>query len=602
MQTIKLNKNKIENKKSNQESDKYHEEKKICAKILQIENNEHWTILHKKDHLCLIHYQNNERIENQMNEYYHLKNIIVDIEHHKIISSMYGNIHYIQSNEISRINDGYTVFDVQKNKHRTFSNKAEFHYINDGIFLTFIKLNKKVYMFTCKKIYHMGEIQIDDEPVTFFHSFDQIYRAANGPNTNQLFNPQFDSSPYIHHFVLVKPELCISTKQKIDHPYLVYMGYKQMRDTYSSSYIHMEPTVFYQCENENTHVIPTIFQQDVSIKKEVYKSKKLSLQETNTLLSYGLYKERIFSYHQDLWNLQHDHVIQDPRRYLSESILVTDVHTSSHGNQKMVYNYKIVPTSCHYRIKMRNNNVHIYNQLFHLLDRAKDPIDKNLNQYYYGFFDEFVPYEKCTMDEIREQYQLNQGIFYFPNPDFTQYKFDATNVECRKYWVFINYVLSLPIHLQKKALGIKYDIHGNKYYTPDLLTKYHTDCNYLVQYIMKLYSILHKHPEYEFILQTTLAKQVEYLKHYDTHGIIQQQNDILISDRITNKIKSIIKNSMDFTEHYFQDKHTIQKSKRVFIYNNFKKTIFIKESGKCIYDLIKSIKLCQGHTLNFNPS
>jgi hypothetical protein len=186
---------------------------------------------------------------------------------------------------------------------------------------------------------------------------------------------------------------------------------------------------------------------------------------------------------------------------------------------------------------MRGDNPNIKKRFYKKIDDAKINKKTNKKNYICNFSKEYTFYDIYTKNILKQVWEKNRGIIILPVSTNVDEKI-LSDYNYRKYIVWINYVLCLPLHLQIIALN--------------LLSDYSKDCIVLTDFI------------------------------YD----IEKNNSPIYFNNF--KIKTIIEKSRKFTENYIKSNQNV--SRDIFIKNNIKKTILL-EKGENIYDLKKELVL-----------
>src|SRR5690606_30349517 len=99
--------------------------------------------------------------------------------------------------------------------------------IFEGVVLRFLKYKGKVYNITHRKINpiksHWGSSG----------NFLDIYKLANGPSAEQLFDESKPNSSTVYNFLVVDSALLVGTRQKVHSPYVVLLSTSEIKCPFS---------------------------------------------------------------------------------------------------------------------------------------------------------------------------------------------------------------------------------------------------------------------------------------------------------------------------------------------------------------------------------
>lgn len=438
-------------------------------KIQNIIKSNKINITDKKDNLYIVQY----------NKKGHQKGVLIDIDKELILINCFKNFKNIISNYIPK-----------------YYSADNFKYTRsyEGVLLYITRLNGFNYYNTSKKI-NVEKSKWGNSP-----TFVSMFKSAKGPSHEQLFNLNYETSPFCYIFLIVHPDLIVGSRQNVNSPYLIFIKCIKM----------FSPELFDNCEmiqkkdyDLNNNIIPSIIN-----KPEIYKDTFLTLEEANDFLIEGYYKNSNYN--------------------SGESILVWEKN-----NIILKINSKDYVKRC----DMRGDNPNIKKRFYKKIDDAKINKKTNKKIYISNFSKEYTFYDIYTKNTLKQVWEKNRGIIILPISNDIDEKI-LLDYNYRKYIVWINYVLCLPLHLQIIALN--------------LLSDYSKDCTMLT----------------DFIYEIEKNNIPEYFNNF--------------------KIKTIIEKSRRFTENYIKLNQNV--SRDFFIKNNIKKTILL-EKGENIYDLKKELIL-----------
>lgn len=444
--------------------------KPIIAKILDIPVTNDWDIYDKvvEEGLYLVHYNQNAN----MNEFGHVRGIIIDINDEKVVCSSYGYTPGVivdelvtsdsndntsddnsddSNNELDNKND-QVVQDTNGNNFILNFDELEFFIGHEGVIIRIFLFNKKVYYSSHRKI----EIRNKRSRWGTSIPFHQMLTDLNMVGERTFYPEESDlDSRRIHLIMISHPSVLHATKDIVGNGYLSYLGSIEMQSSDSSSTPSLEVN-----DNNDKFFNSDIFTDDLDIAKKnqhLYRPKKISIEEVNDHLKYGFYKD----YVQGLKN-----GIEDDRLGFGEYVVAFKKKREVGSPMECI---RIQSSAYTWRLKLRDNGLNPLRQFFILLNSSHIDTTKSSNMV--EFKNKFPLLDKYDVASIQQL--LNDGRII---KSWTQNKVSDSYIltqENRIYNIWACYLLASPFHLQREIAKM-YDFYvDNK--------------NKLVDYIYNIY-------------------------------------------------------------------------------------------------------------------
>jgi hypothetical protein len=178
----------------------------IVSEILNLPVSEEWRV-EKLNDLALVSMKNGATPE-----FASKRGSIVDLTKKKVIVPCYQEIPVIVSYEYT----GGPLVDSNNVEH-VFDQTTKFRYSFEGTVIRMFYHDGKCYYATNRKL------DCSKSKWGSKKSFYQMFEELGGKNI-KLFDDTKKYSPYSHFFVVVHPDLLITTKQDVGNGYLVYLG------------------------------------------------------------------------------------------------------------------------------------------------------------------------------------------------------------------------------------------------------------------------------------------------------------------------------------------------------------------------------------------
>jgi hypothetical protein len=389
---------------------------KRAAEIIGMSDLTGWSVIDTHENLALLHY--NDRVD--MTKFGHIRGILVDLDNGDIIANSFGYTPTAIVDQIVPTEDNTIEFCDTDGENHVFSLTDENIHIKqvfEGVVVRVIWYNNVMYKITHKKIKPLRSRW--GKSVRFLDAYNQ----AKGPTAEQLFDTSKPYSSTCYHFLVVDNSLLVGTRQKMTTPYIVYIEKQQVS--------------LQRPEDEIAEGVPTfpILEKIGGTVTEpgIYKPRQLTLLMANRFLKYGYYQKFEID---DERQLPGESVII----YRKENDLITDV-------------IKINSKSYEWRSNLRGGK---HNIAFQFYSRSDMIIGNLENESSWARLQKnLILFPLYEIEEMKNLYNANKGIFWIPidpNKKLTKELYIRKKDRMHLFW--INYVLSLPINHQEKALSL----------------------------------------------------------------------------------------------------------------------------------------------------
>ncbi len=378
------------------------------ARILDIVDDEdNWEITEEIGHLAMIHYTKNAN----MDIYGHLRGILVDMEAETIIADSFGYTPVVEQNELINKNG---IIEVKAENGFVYSfdlasNNTKMKRVFEGVVMRAIWHKGKMLFVSHKRINTEKSRWVSTD------LFVNMYKQANGPTEEQLFDTSKPFSSTTYDFLIVDKSLLVGTRQDVDEPYIVLLETRTISVGRPADQVAPgKPTFLTSSDFKPGHVhVPG----------------NLTLEEANYHLKYGYYNK---------------FEVEDIRQSTGEAIIIYTV-----SDDGLVDNIvKIHSTSYNWRFKIRGNNPNLTYQFYCLLNTIyTKTYDATFVKHFKEQYMIFRPYNE---KDILELYDINKSIITLPIDNSV----DLNNLDNRLHILWLNYVLSLHSYNQQYAIGI----------------------------------------------------------------------------------------------------------------------------------------------------
>lgn len=422
------------------------------AEILNIPNSPEWKIVDSREDkgLYLIHYERDA----DMTRFGDLRGIAVDLAARAVVSRAFGYTPTAVADTIQPSSDGQIhLEDEHGNAH--VLNPADFQAMT-GFEATVIMMFKHAGV-----VYRRTHRRLD--PVNSrwgqSKSFAEMGVELGLPADDVLFNPKAAYSPYCHIFLMVHPDILVSTKAPIGPGFLVYRGALPMWSVETALCPYKQtgpegemPAGFAEDPRPNagwiddTLYLPkTVSELPLPpLKPVLYSAPFLDMAQAEQHLQRGFYS-RV------------EVPASDPRLGLGEFVMVHKRDATG----RITGLLRVVSTAYHWREMMRGNEPNLKLQMFRLMNGSyiKAETKDGLANYR-----ELYPIISPVLreKEIRTQIPIltwplllhcdkKSGLCEQEDPDVVLTKDD------RYYNLALAFMMAVPLHRQKEALDM-YDM------------------------------------------------------------------------------------------------------------------------------------------------
>jgi hypothetical protein len=495
-------------------NDETNEKKTICT-ILQLPSVDGWFISDSYKDLRMVHYENNA----DMSIYGHIRGIVVSLNYKCVVASSYGYTPISVSSKLCPINGNLCLKDKDGHNHifslETVKIKRAFEsVIIRTIWYDYEMIKMSHQKFNPKKS-HWG-----DSP-----NFNDLYDICGGPSAESQFDITKRYSSTCNIWSAVHSSLLIATRQKVEAPYIVYLGSNEMNiqdfiqenrgrsrkkiKTTSMSEIGPDDIKkghinFIATDEILGHITNTF----------IHSPEELNIDSANNYLQWGYYSE---------------HPIEDIRQCTGEALILYHMEEG-----EVIDIVKVHSPSYDWRITLRGNNPNIVHQFYSLLNTVYPAIDDNKDiDAWNRLIKRYILFPLYDPISIIDFYNQSGYILALPMGEVS--KDDYIDRDHRIQLLWINFLLSLPLHLQGSALSLLDDFKKNR---TELITwlqmieKQNKDLNNLIDYSDRI-----KSQDGIIIKSRTFARQrINNGTNYSRNGKL-----IPLPHLIANTIANLVK-------------------------------------------------------------
>ncbi len=395
--------------------------KRNIANIIEIENSAAWYVVSSdpENHLYMIHH----RPEANLEEWGHLRGIVVDTEAKCIVSKPYSRTPIVQTDQLRAGEDGKLVLiDTDGNPHSLTMKDTRITTGFEGPLLTVFKHNGIVYRTTRKRLDPSRSRWGASKP------FMEMYWDLGGPKDEDLFDPECQTSPVVHTFIIVHPDVLVVSKNQIDHGYLVYVGSKLEWSPGS------EDCPYPSDQTQNWNFDETVgFETEVACGTPttgtIYTPSDLDLVGANQHLKYGFHTP------EPEWN------------ELDDRMLPGEFVILYHKGQLI----RVESLSYAWRSRVRDNNPNLLHRFYQLVSDSYISCDTTKGRdKFEKLYPTFVPYSSDTIlqilnDEGPRVVWPQTGLYHDPENLMTK--------DSRMYNIWLAFLNAVPLCKQKIVSG-----------------------------------------------------------------------------------------------------------------------------------------------------
>lgn len=395
------------------------EDKNLVSELLNIPNTSDWSIIDQEGSLVLVHYAiptTPNKAPVDMTKYGHLRGVLIDLETGCVVANSFGYTPTAVASHIDKDNDGnIVVYDKDHISHTFESHNCVIRPIFEGVVLRILKYKGKVYNITHRKINpvksHWGSSG----------NFLDIYKLANGPSAEQLFDESKPNSSTVYNFLVVDSTLLVGTRQKVHSPYVVLLSTTELKYPFSDE--DTAKGIFdFECRSEISAEMET---------GAVVNITNYTLEQANEHLRDGYYPS----------------TSEDPRTTNGEGVIIYSINENGDIGDIV----KVHSEAYDWRVMMRNNNPNIDHQFYSLIDSARYNL---IGNNYEAFIDDFALFDEYSPNELKSIYNKNGAITALNLTSIDPNHPYSINRDARIMLIWINYVFTLPPNHQLQAIDI----------------------------------------------------------------------------------------------------------------------------------------------------
>jgi len=402
------------------------EVKQEVMKILGLKNVIGWDVLdyNEEEKLALVHYNG----QADMTVHRPLRGVLVDLEVGCVIADSFGYTPTAVQPFIEEINGHIIISDMEDNIHSFPVNKTRIVRCFEGVVMRVIWHKGRMLCITHRKINpersHWGNSK----------SFLQLFNEAGAPSAEDLFDTSKPFSNICFDFLVCDQSLLVGTRQMVNKPYLIFLSRRPLKINRPAEEIGKPMGKLYDGPKEQKPVGTIMVSPQISgtvDRSFIHQLSTFTIEEANYFLRYG--------YYQPFDPL-------DIRQFSGEAILMYH-----EVNGKIADIVKVHSPAFEWRCFMRGNNPNIMHQFHTLLRFSLPELDTEENRQ--TLFRNIVPYPPYAESQLREIYEREGVILSVPVDGFDLRAYKTR--EERTHLLWINFVVSLPAHLQLEALGLE---------------------------------------------------------------------------------------------------------------------------------------------------
>lgn len=399
------------------------------AQIARLPNVTDWEILDRKGNLVLIHY----RDDADMRELWWVRGLVVDIETERVIGDSFGYTSYAVCSELKTLDDHNTLVidDVDGVTHKFDIRSALVKVAYEGVVLRVFWYNSELWSVTHRRMDTKGSRWGRSR------TFLEMYKAANGPTTEQLFDTSKPYSSTMYMFMVVDPELITATRQQVKVPYIVHIASMEM--DLGRPQEQVAPGLM---TSHPSKEVPGLVEESF-----IHHPPTLTLAQANAHLDHGYYCPQ---------------EVTDERLTTGEALIIYKVGPNGHVEDVV----KVYSAAFHHRFNLRGNNANLAHQFHTLTDIVGH--GKLDDKAWYQFSRQLIVFPPYQIKDLKEMYHNLGAILILPQQaDVTMQNFVTRKQRLHLLW--LNFVLALPPPQQAIAL--------------DFLEKYNSDKDELAAWL-----------------------------------------------------------------------------------------------------------------------
>lgn len=413
------------------------------SKVLGVDNSASWDIVSSdpENNLFMVHHKSDANLS----VYGNVRGTVIDIVAETVVCSSAGYMPTTISNRLTLEEDGNIhLFDDFGREQTANPANMKIRTGYEGTIIRVFKHAGKVYRVTRKSLNPIRSRWGNSKP------FIQIYEELNGPSDDALFNPNSDYSPYCHSFILVHPDLVVSTKDIVGTGYIIYLGveemwsvvdencpYKQTKED-GSMLEGVTQEQFDQDPRPNAGWIDSTIYSPNTYPDNIFETKignilspiDLTIEQANKRLTSGFYDAG--------GNLDNF----DCRMIPGEFVIIYKLREDG-STESMI---KVESPSYVWRSTIRDNNPNLLNRFYQLIDASYNFKTEDQRQSYSEMFPTFTPFDPISISNSMPI------IMWMENTEM-DYSQILVNKDSRLYNIWISFMMSVPLHKQYEVFG-----------------------------------------------------------------------------------------------------------------------------------------------------
>jgi hypothetical protein len=453
--------------------------------ILGLESDEGWEITDPKEpgkthnNMVMVHYSKDFKTGQPIKpELSHIRGWLVDLNLQQVVASSYGYTPSYYTDKGVRIDDDANAYlelnQLSKFKMSELTLKPYF----EGVMMRVVWHQNQMIRCTHKKIDPSGSRWGNSM------NFLQMFIDAGAPSAEELFDTSKPYSSTCYNFLVVHQDLIVSTRQEVVKPFIVFVG-----TTENASKVP---------EDQVAKGIPSfkVRSEPLSAREEgpfIYQPKELSAAEANMFLAFG-YHKTVFTEGEIRpgpfmgieWPATHPYLLP------GEALIVTHKGAPVKGPVKgpvLERSWRLMSPSISWRSMMRGEDPNIAHRFFTLItEMIPEQTDPKVRQM---IKEKFFPCKSVSYPELKEMIndlleKNDLKIEFLPAEEaegilWSCVKGDGKSRGTPRYkarenrlgMAWVNYALSLPVHIQREL--------------PDLLSQYQQQKEELTKWLQEIY-------------------------------------------------------------------------------------------------------------------
>lgn len=387
-------------------------DKNLIQSILNLDCTNTWDIIDREGSLAMVHY----REGCDMQRYGHLRGLVIDLERQVVVADSYGYVPTVVTDQLIPANNHINLTTTDGYSYQWHVDDVFVYQEFRGVTMRVIWFGGKCYHLTHRKI------KSDNSFWGTRKTFLKMYQEAGGPTPAQLFDCTKPYSSTCYEFIIVDPSLVGASRQRVDAPYLVYLGKREMDLQRAPEEVEVGTPTFTPVSELAAHIKTPL----------IYEPSRLSFTEANAHLTHGFYP--------------HIPVHADPRQRTGESLVL---HHYKDGQLDLIV--KVHSTSYDWRYVMRGNKPDLMQQFYSLFNivypELRTPSDWDRMCSYLPLLSTY------TEEALHYLYNTRGGIFSLSTDESRKHECLLKRRD-RIHLLWCNFVLALPLHLQPEGISL----------------------------------------------------------------------------------------------------------------------------------------------------